>query len=185
VVVPGGTVTSDISDNLPYSSTVATFLMDLTEVTVSAYSSCVSLIVNPCAIPYYPDIAPRWAKGYQLRRNGNTLSATTTVASTRGGGPHQTRRVQSTALAPVPRQPWVAILSVQTSSAFKTWPGTCGSGQTHWYCGTPPCTVTGTDRVMRGGSWRSNPGAVQLRAAVHAVWSPASNDIGFRCARTP
>ncbi|MEI7894142.1 MAG: hypothetical protein WCI05_13700 [Myxococcales bacterium] len=39
VTVPGGTLTlgaSDISDNKPHSSTVATFQMDLTEVTVAA-----------------------------------------------------------------------------------------------------------------------------------------------------
>ena len=60
--VPGGTMTlgaSDQSNNLPHSVAVATFLMDLTEVTVSAYGSCVT--AAQCTTPSTCDYGtPNW-----------------------------------------------------------------------------------------------------------------------------
>ena len=55
-----------------------------------------------------------------------------------------------------------------------------------WYCGTPPCTGTsGTDRVLRGGSWYTFTSS--LRAAFRGNNDPSGRfiSLGFRCARTP
>ena len=50
---------SDQSDNQPHSVTVAAFLMDITEVTVSAYGSCVT--ATQCATPSTCDHGtPNW-----------------------------------------------------------------------------------------------------------------------------
>jgi formylglycine-generating enzyme required for sulfatase activity len=49
----------------------------------------------------------------------------------------------------------------------------------------PQGPVTGTDRVLRGGSWRSY--VFYLRSAHRFVSKPdnRNSDYGFRCARSP
>jgi formylglycine-generating enzyme required for sulfatase activity len=53
-------------------------------------------------------------------------------------------------------------------------------------CTDPPGAPTGTERVARGGSWADSAGYL-LRVGVRSLDTPTiqSNQLGFRCAKTP
>jgi formylglycine-generating enzyme required for sulfatase activity len=201
---------SDQSNNLPHSVAVAAFQMDITEVTVSAYASCVS--ATQCATPstgtYY-----NWGVTGKENHPINGVSWTDANTYCTWSGkrlPTEEEWEYAARYDDARDYPWGSTAPNSTLANYNsnvsgtTVVGTYPSGASKlgiqdlagnlwewtstWYCDTPPCTGTsGTYRVLRGGSWANGNLASYLRAACRVNGYPSNrfNDDGFRCARTP
>ena len=208
--VPGGTMTlgSNVSSdtNPSHSVTVTGFLMDLTEVTVSAYGSCVS--ASQCETPTTCDYGyPNWGVTGKENHPINCVSWTHANTYCTWAGkrlPTEEEWEYAARYNDSRDYPWgstgpsAALANYETSGT--TVVGSFPSGNSKlgiqdlagnvwewtstWYCDTPPCT-SGTYRVLRGGSWFYDSSS--LRAAYRDDDDPSyrSYYFGFRCARTP
>jgi formylglycine-generating enzyme required for sulfatase activity len=205
VTVPGGTMTLgalDQDNNHPYSSTVATFLMDVGEVTVSAYASCTT-----CTMPDTGEYCTWNASGKEEHPINcvDWQQATDFCSSTGKRLPTEEEWEYAARYDDARDYPWGSTApsstlanydsNVGSTTAAGTYPdgasklgiqdmaGNVWEWTSTWYCGTPPCT-SGTYRVLRGGSWL-NP-TLSLRAAYRNYYRDPSlrNSYGFRCART-
>jgi formylglycine-generating enzyme required for sulfatase activity len=210
VSVPGGTVTlgSNVSNdsNPSHSSTVATFLMDLTEVTVSAYASCVT--APQCATPTTGSLYTWGVTGKENHPiNGVSWTDANTYCTWAGKRLPTEEEWEYAARYDDGRDyPWgstapsatLANYGTSGTTAVGSYPsgasklgmqdlaGNVWEWTSTWYCSTPPCTGTsGTYRVLRGGSWGGLTSS--LRAASRNGSSPSNRyySFGFRCARTP
>jgi formylglycine-generating enzyme required for sulfatase activity len=213
VPVPGGTLTlgaSDQSDNPPHSVTVAAFLMDLTEVTVSAYGSCAS--AGQCATP--PSTCdfgtPNWGVSGKENHPINCVSWTDANTYCTWSGkrlPTEEEWEYAARYDDGRDYPWgntalsatLANYGMNGTTAVGSFPsgnsklgiqdltGNVWEWTSTWYCSSPPCTGTsGTSRVLRGGSWGGPASSLRVAFRNFAI-SPSyrENDVGFRCARTP
>jgi formylglycine-generating enzyme required for sulfatase activity len=203
VTVPGGTMTlgaNDQSNNPPYSSTVATFLMDVGEVTVSAYASCVAAVT--CTLP---DTSANCTWGVSGKENHpincvDWQQATDFCSSTGKRLPTEQEWEYAARYDDSRDYPWGSAAPSATLANYSsnvggtTAVGSYPSGASklgiqdlagnvwEW---TSTWYTSGTSRVLRGGSWSYAEST--LRAAYRFGYSPSNRHslIGFRCARTP
>ncbi|MEI7894502.1 MAG: SUMF1/EgtB/PvdO family nonheme iron enzyme [Myxococcales bacterium] len=205
----GSNVSNDY--NPSHSSTVATFLMDLTEVTVSAYASCVSS--TQCATPTTCDWgSPNWGVSGKESHPINCVSWTHANTYCTWAGKRLPTEEEWEYAAPYDDSrdyPWGSTApsatlanynsNVGATTAVGSYPtgasklgiqdlaGNVWEWTSTWSCSTPPCTGTsGTYRVLRGGSW-VYVNASSLRAAYRNSDDPSNRNYsnGYRCARTP
>ena len=163
---------------------VAAFCLDVTEVTVAAYTACVA--ASGCTLPGMGEfcnggrndrliirstawtgtrlrrIAGGPGSAYRARKNGSTRHAVPTVVRTPGATRTPRARSAGTGCgASWAHAPSAASPLVEAHLARKTWPGTCGSG--------PPARTprtTGRRRTARPAPFVGVAGGMPIDHAI-------------------
>jgi formylglycine-generating enzyme required for sulfatase activity len=198
VAVPGGTMTlgaSDLSDNPPRSVTIASFEIDITEVTVAAYYDCVAAAA--CSRDdYKKEMIDKNA--FDPIQSVSWDDATAYCAWVGKRLPTEWEWEYAARYDDGRAYPWGNDIPVKSLACFGTsfacpvgskpdgasklgiqdLAGNVAEWTDSWFCSPPPCS-SGSSRVVRGGS-HSDPYTDTLRAAHR---EGGIGDLGFRCAR--
>ena len=198
-----------------HAVTLSGFCMDKTEVTVSAYASCVS--AGKCNAPDTGNFCNGSSKGSHPQNcvswhdavsycswKGKRLPTESEWEYAARGGAKQWEYAWGSARPSSSNACWNRLISGEGTCAVRSFPagafglydmsGNVWEWTADWYADAYPSgsrtnptgPVSGSDRVIRGGGWNIDVPSY-LRGTLRGELSPDIRfaDLGFRCARTP